>query len=202
MIITGAGGHSLEIFDVLLTLGFNAEEILFYDDYTSVTVINNCKVLKNKTELRDNFKLSTEFCLGVGNPNLRNQMYNLMTELGGTHYSVISPFAAVSKFCTNEGADIMPFSFISSKTILGKGVLINTRANIHHEVEIGDFTEVSPSSNILGKVKIGAFCRIGANTTILPCKQIGDQVITGAGSVLTKDVFSFKKIVGIPGKSV
>lgn len=200
MIIAGAGGHALEVFDVLLTLGYSVYQISFYDDYTDTLKLNNCRVLKNTDELKKHFQISRNFCLGVGTPDLRLKMYNLMIKSGGLHNTIISPSAVISNYSINEGADIMPECFISSQTILGKGSLINTRANLHHEVVIGKFTELAPSVVLLGQVKIGRNCSIGANATVLPRIIIKDEVIVGAGAVVIGDIESKRLVKGVPAK--
>lgn len=200
MVIAGAGGHALEIFDVLLSLGYSVDKICFYDDYTVASELNHCKVIKNLGELNCQLNIDSEFCLGVGRPSLRKKMYHLMTKAGGKHYSVISPFAIVSEYSKNDGADVMPFSFVSSQTILGKGSLVNTRANIHHEVILGIFNEISPCATLLGKVEIGDFNSVGSAATILPKIRIKNNIKIGAGALVTKDLEDNLIVRGVPAK--
>jgi len=47
---------------------------------------------------------------------------------------------------------------------------------------------------------IGKRCFIGANAIIMPGIKIGDEVIVGAGSVVTKDVESNTIVAGNPAK--
>jgi acetyltransferase-like isoleucine patch superfamily enzyme len=54
----------------------------------------------------------------------------------------------------------------------------------------------------LGKVKVGNLCSLGGNCTILPKIRIGNNVIVGAGTVVTSDVPDNKLIVGVPGKII
>jgi acetyltransferase-like isoleucine patch superfamily enzyme len=92
----------------------------------------------------------------------------------------------------------MAFSFVGPQTQLGKGVLVNSRANVHHESVIGEYSEIGPGALILGRVKIGKKCRIGAGAVVLPGVEIGDQVVVGAGAVVTKNVPDNQILVGIP----
>ncbi len=52
------------------------------------------------------------------------------------------------------------------------------------------------------KTYIGKNCFIGANSIILPGVRIGDHVIVGAGSVITKDVKSNCIVAGNPAKII
>ncbi|WP_196888371.1 DapH/DapD/GlmU-related protein [Aureivirga sp. CE67] len=75
----------------------------------------------------------------------------------------------------------------------GPGVKI---ISSNHDLE--DFT-----IHVEGKpIKIGNFVWIGANTVILPEVEIGDNVIIGAGSVVTKSIPSNSVAVGNPCKVI
>ncbi|MBO4814310.1 MAG: acyltransferase [Muribaculaceae bacterium] len=50
--------------------------------------------------------------------------------------------------------------------------------------------------------KIGKRCFIGVNAIIMPGVTIGDEVIVGAGSVVTKDVPSNCIVAGNPAKII
>lgn len=56
--------------------------------------------------------------------------------------------------------------------------------------------------NMASPVKIGDRCWIGANTIILPGVTIGDNVVIGAGSVVTKDIPSNVIAAGSPAKII
>jgi acetyltransferase-like isoleucine patch superfamily enzyme len=49
---------------------------------------------------------------------------------------------------------------------------------------------------------IGRNCFIGVRATILPGVRIGDEVVVGASTVVTKDVPSNCVVVGNPGRIV
>lgn len=51
-------------------------------------------------------------------------------------------------------------------------------------------------------VVIGNNCWIGANVTILPGVTIGDNVVIGAGSVVTKDISADKLALGNPCREI
>lgn len=50
----------------------------------------------------------------------------------------------------------------------------------------------------MGKVIIGDNCWIGGNTVICPGVHIGDHVVIGAGSVVTKDIPEWSVAAGNP----
>lgn len=202
MLVIGAGGHALEILDVLLQDNY-PHPIYFYDDITpSLTSFRGFPVVKNETMLKGIYPANFFFVLGIGNPINRKNMYEKFKSLGGNLSSVISNKSVHSSQLLNKEFDLMNLCYLGPETNIGKGTLINTGAQIHHEVEIGEFTEISPRALLLGKVKVGNLCSLGGNCTILPKIRIGNNVIVGAGTVVTSDVPDNKLIVGVPGKII
>lgn len=109
-------------------------------------------------------------------------------------------------FRTLYGMKIAPDVRISFKARLDK---TNPRC-----LEIGEKTYIAFDSIILAHdyatrrhggsfeqvTKIGANCFIGCGAIVLPGVTIGDQVIVGAGSVVTKDVPANSIVGGNPAK--
>ena len=71
-----------------------------------------------------------------------------------------------------------------------------------HNVQIGDYTTIAPNAVILGFVNIERKCYIGANSSILPHITICEDVIIGAGTVVTKDITEPGTYVGIPARRI
>ena len=87
-------------------------------------------------------------------------------------------------------------------------------------IEIGDYVTISvgvkfithdnsatkiikDSTDLIGKIKIGNNCFIGVNTLLMPGITIGDSVIIGAGSVVTRSFFEDGIIIaGNPAKKI
>jgi sugar O-acyltransferase (sialic acid O-acetyltransferase NeuD family) len=198
MIIAGAGGHGKEVRQVLLQDGFSSSELTFFDQDPARVAASG---IFTSEEILIHFSKDSRFVLGVGNPEFRQKLYNLLSDLGGRLYGVGSHFSthlmdSPIKF------DAMPFSFVGPETAIGLGVLVNTRAHVHHECMVGDFSEIGPGAMLLGGVKIGKYCRIGAGAVILPGVEIADEVIIGAGAVVNKSVFERSTLVGVPAKKV
>lgn len=74
-------------------------------------------------------------------------------------------------------------------------------------IEIGEQSIVTRGATVLShdyaratsrKVTIGRCCMIGVNSIVLPGVTIGDSVIVGAGSIVTKDIESNSIAAGNP----
>lgn len=202
MVIAGAGGHSLEVLDILLKQRFGGE-IAFFDDYVSEKLIHGRYLVTNKVEeLERLISEDGRFVLGVGNPVYRKKMFELITGLGGQLQPLIGENCVLSDYAVFSQVDIMNVVFLGSEVFIGKGSLINTGAQVHHEVRIGEFCEVSPKAVLLGGSQIGDNSRIGASATVLPNVRIGSHVIVGAGSVINRDIPDNVTVVGVPGRII
>ena len=101
---------------------------------------------------------------------------------------------------------------ISSHTFICSGVTIGNGCFIGHGVmfindnyprsnnEKGEIEEEEDWSGRYVQTKIGYNVSIGSNATILGGITIGDNVIIGAGSDVTKDVPSGEIVAGNPAK--
>ena len=137
--------------------------------------------------------------MGVVNSNIHNTV------------KIIEPINVYG--CTiGKDSFIGPFVEIQSDVVIGSNTRWSSHSFICSGVSIGDNCFIAhgvmfvndkfdnPSEEwILRKTIIGNNVRIGSNSTILPV-TIGDNVIIGAGAVVTKDVPANTVIKGNPEK--
>ena len=69
-----------------------------------------------------------------------------------------------------------------------------------HDNIVSDFVTIAPNAVSLGRVKICESAYIGANSTLLPGVCVGEEVVVGAGAVVTKSVADRCKMIGVPAK--
>ena len=114
----------------------------------------------------------------------------------------VGPFCEIqANVIIGERTRISSHSFVCSGVTIGTdcfvghGVMFtNDKFKTKRECEWGWGWEME-------QTKIGNRVRIGSNATILPV-TIGDDVIIGAGCVVTKDVPNGVSVVGNPGKNL
>ncbi len=203
MLIAGAGGHAREIIDIFDLI--KESDICLYED-TAVAKSNvlGFTILTNEESVRQLFKQDARFVLGVGNPYLRHKMNSVLLGLGGILHSLISPlsYISINNSFLGAGVNIMSFAFISNNVSVEEGALINCRANIHHDVVVGEYCEISPGAVLLGGSKVGKLSSIGSGVTILPKVTIGENCIVGAGAVVTASLPDNCVAVGVPAKVI
>lgn len=203
MIIAGAGGHGLEVFQSLLDHGFSDSELFFFDEDVSKKADHPYreKVIHSLERISELIQKSPAFCLGVGSPSSREKLFQIFHGLGGELKGISHPTSSCSDKNASTSFDRMAYSFVGPNTKIGNGVLINVRANIHHDCRVGEYSEIGPGAMLLGGVRIGKKCRIGAGAVILPGVSLADEVIVGAGAVVTKDCKQAGVILkGVPAK--
>ena len=200
MIIAGAGGHALEVLDILRPQGLPA--VAVYGEKITPLWPKSLPSFSNLHQVNEWLSEHPDFVLGVGAPTFRKKLYQEFIHLGGLHQalrgaqSVISPTAQVAT------ADILTAAFVGAEVRLGVGVLVNAGAQIHHEVSIGDFSVINPGAVLLGACQLGEGCFIGAQATVLPGVKIGNNAIIGAGAVIIRDVPDQVTVVGVPGRII
>ena len=134
-------------------------------------------------------------------PASRERLYKTYSEAGFKTSSLIHPQAIVSRTAqVGDGAVIQYGSCLSSLVKIGICVKVNVRANLMHDVVVGDFSTIAPNAVILGHVEIGRCAYVGANATVLPGLHVGDGAVIGAGAVVTRDVRPRAIVKGNPAR--
>lgn len=108
----------------------------------------------------------------------------------------IGPFVEIQRDVTiGDNSIISSHSFICSGIVIGKNTFIGHGVMFTNDLFDSDLIENWQIKSTI----IGDRVRIGSNSTILPVK-IGNNVIIGAGSVVTRDVPDNCVAYGNPAK--
>lgn len=202
MVIAGGGGHAKEILGTFLEMKFEGV-IHFFDDVTE-TALNGApgryKRLKTLNEAAEIFSSDPAFVLGIGKPQVRKQLADRLTSVGGKLESVISPYARIGSDLVYDvaGLNIMTGAVITLDVTIGTGSLVHINSSVHHDCIIGEYCELSPGCCVLGKVSIGDYTSVGAGAIILPGITVGKNVVIGAGAVVTKNISDGRTVKGVP----
>lgn len=206
MIIIGAKGFAIQLYDVLVRLG-SIENLFFFDDIeqdNNKKFLGKFPIIKNEQQVRDLFKNTSDkrFVLGVGGPTIRKCLYERFVKIGGEPYTIISKDAIIGNAYQSigKGSCVLSNSILESTTIIGDGTLINLNVIVTHNTKIGNFCELSPGVRISGGCEIGNNVFIGTGAIILPKIKIGNNAVIGAGSVVTKNIEEEATVVGVPAK--
>ncbi len=107
---------------------------------------------------------------------------------------------------------------MNGSILIGNNVAINSFARLfgHGGITVGDNSQIGPGATLtttshdmdkdmvatFRPIMIGEWSWIGANAIILAGITIGNHVVIGAGSVVTKDIPDYSVAVGSPAKVI
>jgi sugar O-acyltransferase (sialic acid O-acetyltransferase NeuD family) len=199
MILLGAGGHAIEVYNEILKSKMDISSLYFFDN----TEIKN-KILLGQTILHDipNNLKSLPFTPATGNPSTRKKLYTLFKENGFNAINIISSTADISSLEVKleDGINVMHRVFIGPQVKIGKGSLINAGSYVHHQSSIGNFCEICPGVHISGNCEIEDEVFIGTGAVILPGITVGKGSVIAAGAVVVKNIPPYQQVKGIPAK--
>ena len=207
LVLIGAGGFGKEAASIVEAL--NSErpryELLgFVDDgerFKAGDEINGYPWLGTVDWVRQNTDESIFYTCTVGNVHTRARIQKELMALGKQFETIIARDAYVSPLSkAGQGCVLYPSVLVSVNCEIGDGVLLNTRANIGHDVTIGSYTTISPNSSISGECKIGGEVTMGGHTFVIPGRKIGDGATVAAGSVVFTNVKAGTTVLGNPAK--
>ena len=126
--------------------------------------------------------------------------------LGGEKPCVLRTMTSTARLILGDRVGLSSSTIVSGSsieigedTILGAGSMVLD--NDFHALGPG-FSWLTEYSKNSKPVKIGRGCFIGARSIILKGVTLGDRVIIGAGSVVTKDVPAYSIAAGNPARIV
>lgn len=204
-LILGSGGHSNVIIDLLeqysakihgvLVKNFNGNQFCGYpilgdDGYLSQ--INP-----------DSFYVAVAVGFAAKDMKTRIELYEMSKNMGFTIPSLIHPTAIISnRVKLGDGCHILAGSILSAGCSVGINTIVNTGAQIDHDSEIGNHSQISPMAVICGKASVSNYCFVGASSTIIENINICEKVILGAGSVVVKSIVNSGLYYGNPVRKI
>ena len=186
----------------------------------NTTYIDSSVVFKGKditinpnTHVKGNTEINSNCIIGP-NSYLFNSIVNKNVNIN---------FSYIENSILDSECIIGPYSRVRNNSLIGKNVKIGNFAeiknskigknsNLNHYCYIGDSligVNVNIGAGVVtcnydGKNKsktiIGDNCFIGSGTMIIAPRNIGNNVTTGAGSIITKDIEQNLIVVGNPAK--
>lgn len=203
LLIIGCGGHARPVIDAakiidnwdivgIIDLSYNGE----FESVLDVPILGGLDFIKNIEPS------SVEFFVAIGKNEQRSELIMRVEQLGFLCASIIHPKAYVSGSAKlGRGIYVGAFAHIGPSSEIANGCIINTHANIEHEVFLDECVQVCPSAVVCGRSKISRNVFIGANATIIDKIFVAPDNVIGAGSVVISDILETKKtIIGVPGR--
>jgi len=192
LIIIGAGGHAKSSLDVI-----HSEKkfrvVGFVDNaYKQGDTFCSYKILGNDNDLDQLVNLAKNAFIAIGqisNPDIRNNLYIRLRDIGFKLPSILSPNASISiDSFIHEGTIVMNGACVNSGAKIGSNCIINTGAIIEHDAIIGDNCHISTNAVVNGSCSVGNSSFIGSGSILRNNISIGSKCFVGMGSRVLKDL--------------
>jgi UDP-perosamine 4-acetyltransferase len=205
VLIVGGGGHALVVIEVLRAAGYGISGALTREGVPTAGLERlGVSVVGTDTELAERVANGARrVFVAVGDNRTRQRLTAAVLAVGGELVAAISPDAVVSISTTvGHGALVMPGVITNALTTIGPGAIVNTRAAIDHECNIGAYAHVAPGVTMAGDVVVGEGALVGIGASVMPGRRIGAWAVVGAGAAITCDVPDGATVVGVPARRV
>jgi acetyltransferase EpsM len=193
VLICGGGGHGKAVIELIRAIGRYAICGVIDDglpvgmDVLGVPVLGDAMVLK---ECRaQGVRLAVNAVGGIGNPAVRERIFERLLDAGYVLPPVVHPNAVVEASAViADGVHVLAQAYIGSAAQIGFGTIINAGAIVSHDCILGRVTNLSPGAALAGNVQIEDYAQIGMNASVNLHVTIGSRCIIGNGATVKADV--------------
>lgn len=180
VVIAGAGGFGLELFDYLISHAAEGGPAVagFIDDGVDNPVPGELGVEHLGSIASYRPSPGQAVVVAVGSVKGRQHILERLWHLGVytppfvAEHCIISPNAVLS-----DGVIVCPFSIVNRNVVLEQGAVLNVHCSVGHGARVGAFSVLSPYAALNGDAVIGDRCFLGTRATIYPRTNIGDGCI-------------------------
>ena len=182
VVIAGAGGFGLEIYDYLQAEARSGGPTVagFIDDTPSEQLqLPDGENTKHLGSIKGYRPVKGQaVVVAIGSVKGRRTVMELLAanEVETPAYvhgsAIVSPSARI-----DSGVLVCPFTIVNSKASLHKGSVANVHCSVGHGAVVGAYSVLSPYAALNGDAAIGAGCFLGTRATIYPRIHIGDACI-------------------------
>jgi sugar O-acyltransferase (sialic acid O-acetyltransferase NeuD family) len=179
LVVLCAGGHARVVVEALLSRGIRPDSFTDRDPARMGTSVGGVPIVGSDDHVLTLPAAATELANGRGNRATRTSsglsgrrgLFERFVALG-YGFPVIAHVSAViaSDVSPAEGAQMMAGSIVQPGARIGRNVLINTRAVVEHDCQVGDHSHIAPGAVLCGGVAVGGFGRRQAWGEVRGCR--------------------------------
>jgi sugar O-acyltransferase, sialic acid O-acetyltransferase neuD family len=202
--IYGYGGHGLEVEELARVINLKENrwaKIIFVDD--AKDKIDNEKIFSFEDIISKYSPKDIEFMTGIGEPVIREKLYNKVKEKDYSFAILVHPSASVAESAVlEEGTMVAHNAFVSIKAHLFTNTLVQPMACVHHECSVGRNSVVSTSAVMGGNSSLGYNSFIGLGASVKQGISVGNGSVVGMGAIVIKNVSDRVMVVGNPARAI
>jgi len=195
ILVYGGGGHGKSLIDLLQKTGVYRIVGVIDDGLAAegVTSVMDLPILGGAEALagayQDGVRLAVNAVGGIGNIDIRVQVFYRLAEAGFACPAIIHPSAEMEPSASlSPGVQVFAKAYIGSQVQAGYGAIVNTAAVISHECRLGNYANISPGAVLAGQVEIGPGALVGMGATINLQVKVGARARIGNGATVKADV--------------
>ncbi len=201
IIVIGAGGHAKVVIDALKKSGAEIQGVAEIDPKKAGGALLGVPVIDESALPAPGAVALANGVGSVKDTKARRAAFLRLKEQGYRFQTVIHPSGVIGEdVVIGEGAEIMAGAVIQPGTRIGANSIVNTRASVDHDCQIGDHVHIAPGAALSGSVMMGDGCHVGAGATVMQGKTIGRGAVVGAGAVVVDDVPPGVTVYGVPAR--
>jgi sugar O-acyltransferase (sialic acid O-acetyltransferase NeuD family) len=206
VLILGGGGHARVVADAMMRCSASVtgmELIGFLDDDPSVRRqhIMGKPVLGTVADL--NQIPHDAIVIGIGDNEVRRQLFEKFSTQGETFITVIHPHATIaSEVTVGLGTVVFAGVVVNTGTKISDNVILNTACTVDHDCLVDSHAHICPGAHLGGTVRIGEGAFVGIGCAIIHNRNVGEWAIVGGGAAVTKDVPTRTTVVGVPARVI
>lgn len=198
--VIGAGGHGKVVADVAERAGWT--DVVFFDTRAMAGHQEHAHwslvAVPEDAAAHD----CDGYFVAIGNSRARQQWSEWLLNKGLPLVSLTDPSAVVSEYVTiDPGVLIVAGAVVNVDSHLSYGVIVNTRASVDHDCQVGAYSHICPAAALAGTVTVGSHSWIGIGSQVKQGICIGNDVIVGAGATVVADISDNLTVVGTPARS-
>lgn len=193
IIVYGGGGHGKSVIEMLLAarvykiIGVIDDGLPTGEKVLNIGVLGGYESLAKLHE--QGVRQAVNAVGGIGNLNIRIEVFNRLERAGFVCPAIIHPSAVVEPSVNlSAGVQVFPLAYVGSEVKLGFGTIINTGAIVSHECHLGRYVNISPGAMLAGGVEVGEAALIGMGVTINLGVHIGAGARIGNGATIKSHV--------------
>ena len=181
LLLVGAGGFGR----IVMEQAVKQYDCYFVDDcYPQKQEVCGVPLVGKIADLPKLFAYYKQLIVVIGNPQLREKIYQQANAIGYSFPNIIASSAYISPFATiGNGCVILHNAVVQNEAVLGNGVLLNPGVEIHHNCAIGDNTLVYSNSVIRTYARVGKRVQIGSTVSVCVNATVHDDEIIPDGTV-------------------
>ncbi|MGY6743336.1 MAG: NeuD/PglB/VioB family sugar acetyltransferase [Cecembia sp.] len=168
-----------------------------HQDFYGLKVLGGIEFLKNF------FGTEISVAICIHDPVMKFGIFEKIKHYGFNFPNFISPKAWVSHAVDiGIGSIIYPGVSINYESRIGNFVSLNMNCALGHHSFVEDFVSFAPGVNLGGHTTLLKGVNMGIGASTLQGVTIGEFSIIAGNSIVIKDVPSYSKVIGVPGKVV